>query len=131
MLVSTFLNYVRKSVDAVITSSRKWRKQTGVYILALSSDYFSCCYHVITLQWLASLLCVSTSSDGILYDLSKYRDILQHVVEQKKGEIVEQYNIIYIVGLDTLQHLIRPYAPHDNKLPTILSVNPFLLFLMC
>ena len=44
----------------------------------------------------------------------------------KKGEIVEQYNhIADIVGFDALQQLIPPSS--DNKHPTKLSLNPFLL----
>ena len=104
-------------------------QETDQHLLALNSDYFCCCYHVITLQWLASLLCLSNSSDGTLLDLSKYRDVLCHIVEQKRDEIVKQYSqIADIVGLGTLQQLVKQtHSSEIGKTDAQLSLNPFLL----
>ena len=99
------------------------------HLLALNSDYFCCCYHVISLQWLASLLCLSTSLDGMRLDLSKYRETLWHIVQQKKDDIMKLYShIAEIVGPDILQQLVPP--PQSTGVPKAsihLSLNPFVL----
>ena len=120
--------YILELRKEISQCSDDFLQETDRHLLALNSDYFCCCYHVITLQWLASLLCLS-ASDGTRLDLSKYRDVLRNIVEQKKGEITEQYSqIADLVGLDTLQQLVLP--SHSSESPITdaqLSLNPFLL----
>ena len=120
--------YILELRKEISQCSDDFLQETDRHLLALNSDYFCCCYHVITLQWLASLLCLSTS-DGTRLDLSKYRDVLRNIVEQKKGEITEQYSqIADLVGLDTLQQLVLPSNSSESPITDAqLSLNPFLL----
>jgi hypothetical protein len=121
--------YIVELCKEISQFSDDFFQETDQHLLALNSDYFCCCYHVITLQWLASLLCLSSSSDGTLLDLSKYRDLLSHIVDQKKEEITKQYSqIADIVGLGTLQQLVKqtPSAEICTS-DAQQSQNPFLL----
>ena len=82
-------------------------QKTEKHVVALNSNYYSRCYHIIAIQWLASLLYFFTSSDSIELTLCKHTDTLRCIIEQKKDGIVKSYsNIAKIVGPDILQKLI-------------------------
>lgn len=98
------------------------------HIQALNSSYYGCCYHVIVLQWLASLLCFFTLFGFGQLDLSKFKQTLQHILHHKKDEIAQTYHHISdIVGAAMLQKLIpltESAEVNENQLPP----NPFVLF---
>ena len=76
-------------------------------IQALNSNYYCCCCHVIVLQWLASLLCFFTSFGFGQLNLQKFRETLQHILQQKKDEIAQMYcYLLDIIGPVVLQKLI-------------------------
>jgi hypothetical protein len=97
------------------------------HIQALNSNYYCCCYHILVLQWLASLLCFFTSFGFGQLDLCKFKETLQCILEQKKDEIAQTYGYISdIVGHAVLQKLIPlPKAKvYENHLPQ----NEFVIF---
>lgn len=59
-------------------------QNTNRQLLALKSIYYSCCYHTIAIQWLASLLCYFTSSDSLDLNLCEHTDTLRRIIEQKR-----------------------------------------------
>ena len=97
------------------------------HIQALNSN--CCCYHVIVLQWLASLLCYFTSFGFGQLDLNKFKETLQYVLQQKKEEIEQTYgHISEIVGAVVLQKLIplperTEFCNNTSRLPP----NPFVV----
>ena len=103
-------------------------QKTDQYLLALNSNYYSCCYHVIAIQWLASLFCFSTSFDSTLFDLRKHTDTLRYIIQQKRDEIVKSYShIAEIVGPDILQKLVPLQYPIGTETPSIQQqLNPLL-----
>ena len=121
--------YILELCKEISQCSDDFLQETDQHLLALNSDYFCCCYHVITLQWLASLLCLSASSNGTPLDLSKYKDMLCQIVEQKNSEITRQYDqIADIVGLDTLHRLVKQaHSTEVHKPQAQISLNPFML----
>ena len=54
------------------------------HIQALNSNYYFCGYHVIVLQWLASLLCSFTSFGFGHIDVHKFKETLWQIVQRKK-----------------------------------------------
>ena len=97
------------------------------HIQALNSNYYSCCYHVIVLQWLASLLCYFTSFGFGQLDLSKFKETLQYVLQQKKEDIEQTYvHISEIVGPVVLQKLI-PLPERTELCNSRLPPNPFVV----
>ena len=101
-------------------------QKTDQHLLVLNSTYYSCIYHIITIQWLASLLFLYTSPDSVELNLCKLTDTLKYIIEQKKDEIVESYsNIAEIIGPDILQKLI-PQNSQATDIPiTWRHKNPF------
>ena len=101
---------------------------TDRHLFALSSIYYCCCHHVLVLQWLASLLCFSVSFGSALLDLSKYKETLWHVVQQKKDDIMRSYShLANIIGPDILKQLI----PAEDSLSADTdhsTQNPFTHF---
>ena len=104
-------------------------QKTGQHLVALNSNYYSCCYHLVTLQWLASLLYFSTSFDSKLLDLRKHVDTLRYIIRQKKDEILKLYsNIAEIVGSAVLQKLV-PFKHLQSTEESSIQpeTNPFVL----
>ena len=104
-------------------------KEIDQHLLALNSNYYTCCYHIITIQWLATLLCFFTSPDRIQLNSYKHRDTLRYLIEQKMDEIIESYSIITeIVGSDIMQKLIPLQNFQSTKAPSNQRhLNPFVL----
>ena len=104
-------------------------QKTGQHLVALNSNYYSCCYHLVTLQWLASLLYFSTSFDSKLLDLRKHVDTLRYIIQQKKDEILKLYsNIAEIVGSAVLQKLVPLQHLQSTEESSIQpETNPFVL----
>ena len=114
-------------------------QKVNQHLLALNSNYYSCCYHNITIQWLATLLCIFTSSDSIQLNICQHTDTLRWIIDQKKDEIIESYsNIAEIVGSDIMQKLIplqnsqSVEAPNNQKPlnPAVLCFNALLIKLL-
>ena len=61
-------------------------------IQAFNSNYYFCGYHVIVLQWLATLLCSFTSLDFGHINVHKFKETLWQIVQEKKDEIMESYS---------------------------------------
>ena len=104
--------------------------ETDQHLLALNSNYYSCCYGVIALQWLASLFCFFTSFDNKLLDLHKHTDTLRHIIQQKRNEIENSYShIAEIVGPDILHKLLPLQHPHSTETSRIQPLlNPLMVF---
>ena len=98
------------------------------HIQALNSNYYCCCYHVIVLQWLASLHYFFTSFGFGQLDLCKFKETFQHILQQKKDEIAQTYGYISdIVGRTVLQKLVplSEVKVYENHLPSNLFVLLF------
>ena len=104
-------------------------QKTGQHLVVLNNNYYSCCYHLVTLQWLASLLYFSTSFDSKLLDLCKHVDTLRYIIQQKKDEILKLYsNIAEIVGSAVLQKLVPLQHLQSTEESSIQpETNPFVL----
>ena len=110
------------------------------HLQILHGIFGCCCCNAVVLQWLATLLCLSTffspEHNGIL-DLSKHKALLENLVKQVKDDIIELYPTISLIVGDNflcevapiLESQIGVFQPMDNqqwlKVP---AVNPFALF---
>ena len=118
---------------------RQERQQTEKHLQVLHSIFGCCCCNAVMLQWLATLLCLSTtlSSTHSTLNLSKHKALLLKLVKQVKDDITDLYPMIsLIVGNDFLQEIapflesqigaFRPTVNHQwLEVP---AVNPFALF---
>ena len=105
-------------------------QKTDQYLLVIidNSNYYSCCYHVVAIQWLTSLFCFFTSLESTLLDSCKHSDTLRYIIQQKKDEIIKSYgHIAEIVGPDILQKLVPLSHPHSTETP---SIQPLLNHLL-
>ena len=85
------------------------RTKVDRHIQALNSNYYFCGYHIIVLQWLASLLCYFTSFGFSHIDVQKFKETLWEILQAKKDEIMESYSYLAaMVGPDILQTLNVP-----------------------
>ena len=60
------------------------RTKIDHHIQALNSNYYFCGYHIIVLQWLASLLCYFTSFGFSHIDVQKFKEIFGKFFRQNK-----------------------------------------------
>ena len=103
-------------------------RKTDQHLQALSSNFYSCCYHVIAIQWIASLFCFATSFNSTQLDLRKHTDTLKYIILKKKDEIMKLYSYIgEIVGSDILQKIIPLQHPYGTDTPSMPQLNPFVL----
>lgn len=115
---------------------RQW-KLAEENLQTLHGIFGCCCCNALVLQWLATLLCLSTSNfgDSNPLDLSKHKDLLLTLVRQMKDNIEALYPLIsLVVGDDSLQKVtplldtIGISQPTGNrKLLQVPDVNPLAL----
>ena len=115
------------------------KQLTEKHLQILHGIFGCCCCNAVVLQWLATLLCLSTSCSSAhssTLDLSKHKALLENLVKQVKDDIIELYPMIsLIVGNDFLQEVapflesqIGVFRPTDNKQwVEVPAVNPFAL----
>ena len=80
---------------------------------SLRSLHYCCLYEVLASQWLATLVCLFTSTSDLSCDLSstaldlgKHKDLLLTIVQQNKDDILRMYpHISAIIGNDTMEKL--------------------------
>ena len=102
------------------------------HIQALNSNYYFCGYHVIVLQWLATLLCFFTSF-GFSHcdiDLHKFKETLRHILQQKEDEIMESYSYIADIIEPVILQTLNIPQPECSELCGINGQsppNPFVL----
>ena len=107
--------------------------------LQILHGIFGCCYYnMVVLQWLATLLCLSTSfSNAHPLDLSKHKALLVNLVKQVKDNITDLYPIIsLIVGNDFLEKIapflesqVGVFRPTENhQWLHVPIVNPLIVF---
>ena len=79
--------------------------------LQILHDVFGCCYcNMVVLQWLATLLCLSTSfSNTHPLDLSKHKALLVNLVKQIKDDITDLYPIISLIAGNDFLEKIAPF----------------------
>ena len=115
------------------------KEQAEKHLQILHGIFSCCCCNAVVLQWLATLLCLSTSSTSIrsTLDLSKHKALLLNLVKQVKDDISDLYPMIsLIVGNDFIQKIapflesqIGPFRPTENQQwMEVPAVNPFALF---
>ena len=116
------------------------RQQTEKHLQILHGIFGCCCCNAVVLQWLATLLRLSTSfssTHNIILDLSKYKALLVNLIKQVKDDITYLYPIIsLLVGNDFLQKIapflesqIGKFLPTENhQWLEVPVVNPFVLF---
>ena len=115
------------------------KEQAEKHLQILHSIFGCCCCNAVVLQWLATLLCLSTSfaSTRSTLDLSKHKALLLNLIKQVKDDITDLYPMIsLIVGNDFLQEIapflesqIGPFRPTENQQwMEVPAVNPFALF---
>ena len=76
------------------------------YLQALYGVYYSVCYYIIIIQWLASLFCFSNVSSS---KFCEHEAALQHIVQQKKDDIMQSYkHISEVIGHEVLEMLNIP-----------------------
>ena len=106
------------------------------HIHTLHSIFSCCCCYIVLLRWLATLLCLSTSLSNIgnPLDLSKHKDLLLTIVEQKRDDIIHLYHFIsQIAGHDFMQKVaplletvgISP-PTEENQSPELPAMNGFV-----
>ena len=79
------------------------KEKLDCYLQALRGIYYSACYYIITIQWLASLICYSNSSSSKFCD---HRETLQNIVKQKKDDIMQSYkHLSEMIGHSRLEML--------------------------
>ena len=96
---------------------------------ALHNIFTHCCCYVVLVQWLATLLCLSTSlpAVGNPLDLRKHKDLLLTIVEQKKDDIIHLYHFIsQIAGHDFMQKVAPLLATVGISQPTEENPSPEL-----
>ena len=105
------------------------KQTTDCHIRALNSNYYCCCYHVIVLQWLASLLCFFTFFGFAQVDLCKFKATLQNVLQQKSNELMQSYSHLSdIFGPAVLQKLIPSLKVTESECYNSQSpLNPHVL----
>lgn len=82
------------------------KEQLDRYLQALHGVYYGACYYIIIIQWLASLYCFATSSSSTF---CKHKETLQHIVQQKKDDIIQSYkHISEVIGHKALEKLNIP-----------------------
>ena len=114
------------------------KQLTEKRLQTLHSIFGCCCCNAVVLQWLATLLCLSTSLSSAhnTLDLSKHKALLLNLVKQVKDDIVDLYPMIsLIVGDDFLQKVapllesVGVFRPTENRQwLEVPAVNPFALF---
>ena len=126
-LACQYIHELSQEISQCSTLSQEMVK-IDRHLHALSGVYYCCCHHVLVLQWLASLLCFTISFGCAALDQDKYREILWHIIKQKKKEIINSYcQIADAIGLNVLKQLI----PLDEKRDADTShspANPFVHF---
>ena len=112
------------------------RQQTEKHLQILHGIFGCCSCNAVVLQWLATLLCLSTSTHNVTLDLSRYKALLVNLVKQVKDDITYLYPIIsLLVGNDFLQKTapllesqIGVFRPTENhQWLEVPIVNPFTL----
>ena len=87
-------------------------KQVAEKQLQTLHSVFGCCYYsLVVLQWLATLLCLSTSfssthSDTL--DLSKHKALLMTIIKQVKGDITGLYPMMSLIMDNDFQQKVAP-----------------------
>lgn len=90
------------------TEIHREMQATREHLCTLNSIYYCKCYLVLIYQWLATLLCLSTSctATNVQLDLSRHKHLLLTAVEQNKDNFIELYPILsHIIGRSTMQKL--------------------------
>ena len=76
------------------------------YLQAIRGVYYSACYYIIIIQWLASLYCFINSTTPHVYE---YKETLEHIIQRKNDDIIQSYKFISeVIGHDILQNLNIP-----------------------
>ena len=104
------------------------RAKIDCHIQTLNSNYYFCGYHVIVLQWLATLLC-SFTSFGFCHniDVQKIKETLLQILQEKRDEIMESYSYLAdVVGPGILQILNIPQPEHTELCSGQSPPNPFV-----
>lgn len=116
---------------------RREKEQVEKHLQILHGVFGCCCSNGVVLQWLATLLCLSTSfskTHNIILDLSKHKALLVNLVKLVKDDITELYPMIsLLVGGDLLQRIapflesqIGVFRPTENhQRLEVPIVNPF------
>lgn len=103
------------------------RAKIHCHIQTLNSNYYFCGYHVIVLQWLATLLYSFTSFGFSHIDVQKFKETLLQILQEKRDEIMESYSYLAdIVGPDILQMLNIPQPEHTDLCSGQSPPNPFV-----
>ena len=101
--------YILELSQEISQCSEIYREKQKIdhHLRALHSVYYSCCHYIIVIQWLASLLCFSTSfNSAVQLNLCKYKETLWHIVQQRNDDIMQSYSCIAkIIGPDVLEKL--------------------------
>ena len=84
----------------------------------LRGVYYSACYYIIIIQWLASLLCFYNSHSS---KFCEHKETLQHIVQQKTDDIMLSYkHISEVIGhkaLEVLNITLPESTSTDSNLP--------------
>jgi hypothetical protein len=116
------------------------KQQAEKHLQILHGVFGCCCCNAVVLQWLATLLCLSTSGStthNATLDLSKHKAFLVSLLKEVKDDITDLYPVIsLIVGNDFLQKVVpllesqigefRPTENHQRMEVPI--VNPYTVF---
>ena len=85
---------------------REEKEKLDRYLQAIRGVYYSACYYIIIIQWLASLFCFFNSTSP---QVCEYKETLEHIVQHKKDDIIQSYkHISEVIGHDVLQNLSMP-----------------------
>ena len=83
------------------------------YLQVIRGFYYSACYYIIVLQWLASLLCFFNSTSP---QVCEHKETLEHIVQHKKDDIIQSYTYISeVIGHNVLQTLNIPFPESAYK----------------
>ena len=116
---------------------RQEKEQAEKHLQILHGVFGCCCCNAVVLQWLATLLCLSTSTHNITLDLSKHKAFLVNLLKQIKDDITDLYpSISFMVGnnflrkvVPLLESQIGAFRPTENQQWTeVPVVNPFTVF---
>jgi hypothetical protein len=90
-----------KEISRVDKISRE-KEKLDRYLQALRGVYYSACYYIIIIQWIASLFCFLNSSSS---KYREYKETLRHIVQHKKDDFIQSYkHISEVIGHNVLEH---------------------------
>ncbi len=87
------------------------KQQAEKYLQILYSIFGYCYCNAVMLQWLATLLCLSTlgsTTHNTTLDLSKHKDLLLNLVNQEKDDINDLYPMISLILGNDFQQKVAP-----------------------